>query len=342
MHNTPFIPRRSLLLGAASSLLLTFACKPAAQPESKPGSTAPVAASKVRIGYFANLTHAQAVLGVESGAYAKAMAPAALETKIFNAGPSLIEALNAGEIDIGYVGPGPALNAWVKSKGKGLKIIAGAASNGVLIVVSSKSGITKLEELKGKRIATPQLGNTQDIAAKWYLKNVLKQDNADNVVPIPNAEQLNLLERGQIDAAWAPEPWGTRLINEAGGKLLAAEKDLWPNKEFSLTLVITTPEFFKAHPDQVKSFLAAHATLTSELQSHADTQAAAIAAGMTKLTGKKISAELIAAALANVKFTNDPLVETLKVQAEHSFDLGLYKEAADLKGLVDTSLLPAR
>src|SRR5438105_669671 len=198
---------------------------------------------EVRIGYFANLSHAQAVLGVSSGEFERAIAPAKLSTKVFNAGPSLIEALFAGEIDIGYVGPGPALNAHSKGRGQKIRVIAGAAANGVLIVARKDAGINSIQELAGKRVATPQMGNTQDISAKHYLMQELKQKDLNNVLPIANTEQSTLMARKEIDAAWAPEPWGSRLIVEGHGKLLGQEKDLWPNKKFSLTLVVTTPDF---------------------------------------------------------------------------------------------------
>src|SRR5215218_4928494 len=226
--------RRFALIAAA--LLLGFAgCDEAPKPGA-PATTHPTETGsmpeEVRLGYFANLTHAQAVLGVASGEYASAVAPSKLTTKVFNAGPSLIEALFAVEIYIGYVGPGPALSAHVKSQGQGIRTISGAAAHGVVIVARKDSGITKIEDLKGKRIASPQHGNTQDIAARHYLKDVLKQDKLDNVIPVPNAEQSAMMARGQIDAAWAPEPWGARLVADTGATVVAQEKDLWPSKEF--------------------------------------------------------------------------------------------------------------
>jgi NitT/TauT family transport system substrate-binding protein len=157
--------------------------------------------SEVRVGYFANLTHAQAVLGVASGDFERAVAPAKVKTKVFNAGPSLVEALFAGEIDIGYVGPGPALAAHGKSKGRGVRVVAGAAANGVLIVARDGSGIHSLEELKGKRVATPQQGNTQDIAARHYLTKTLGQPDTKNVLPVANAEQAAMMSRQQVDAS---------------------------------------------------------------------------------------------------------------------------------------------
>ena len=195
-----------------------------------PGGGPADAPAEVRLGYFGNVTHAQAVLGVSSKDFENAVAPAKFSTKVFNAGPSLIEALFANQIDIGYVGPSPVLSAHEKSKGQGIRVIAGAAANGVLIVARKDSGISKLEDLKGKKVATPQHGNTQDIAARHYLQHVLKQENLNNVVPIANAEQSGLMARGEIDAAWAPEPWAARLVAEAKGKIIGEEKDLWPSR----------------------------------------------------------------------------------------------------------------
>lgn len=292
------------------------------------------APKEVRLGYFANLTHAQAVLGVESGAFASAVAPAKFDTKVFNAGPSLIEALFAGEIDIGYVGPGPAINAFAKSKGRGIRVVSGAAANGVILVAGPKSGIKTLADLKGKRIATPQLGNTQDIAAKWYVKNVLKQDDTGNIIPIPNAEQAQLLKRGTIDAAWAPEPWATRLIKEGGATAIAEEKDLWKGGEFSLTLVVTTPEFLAAHPETVRAFLAEHARLTAELAKDPAKQVNALSSGISKASGKSISRVLVEEALPHVKFTTDPLPETLAIQAQWAFDTQVLKDKVKLDGLI--------
>src|SRR5207249_2925587 len=154
---------------------------------------------EVRIGYFANFTHAQAVLGVGSGDFQQAVAPAKVTTKVFNAGPSLVEALFANEIDIGYVGPGPALTAFAQSQGRGIRVISGSAANGVLIVARKDSGISTLQDLAGRRVATPQHGNTQDLSARHYLSAELRQKDLSTVLPIANAEQAGMMTRGEID-----------------------------------------------------------------------------------------------------------------------------------------------
>jgi NitT/TauT family transport system substrate-binding protein len=301
------------------------------------GSSEPTAA--IRVGYLANLSHAQAVLGVASGDFERAVAPAKLEAKVFNAGPSLIEALFAGAIDIGYVGPGPALSAHEKSGGKGIRVVAGAAANGVVVVARKGSGIRSLADLAGKRVGTPQLGNTQDISARHYLLSVLKESDLGNVVPIDNAEQAAMFARGALDAAWVPEPWGQRLIAETDATLVAEEKDLWPSKEFCLTLVVTTPEFLAKRPDFVESVLRAHRTWTRRLTGEPDKYLNALGDALFALTGKRLAAGILPAALERVRFVDDPSMDTLRVFASWKRDLGFDRSRTDLSGLVDTTAL---
>ncbi|MGB7159216.1 MAG: aliphatic sulfonate ABC transporter substrate-binding protein [Tepidisphaeraceae bacterium] len=310
-----------------------------ATPGGDGSTTEAEAPAEVRIGYFANLTHAQAVLGVASGDFEKAIAPSKVKTRVFNAGPSLVEALFAGEIDLGYIGPGPAVSAHAKSKGRGIRIVAGAAANGVAIVARDGAGITKLEDLKGKRIATPQHGNTQDIAARYYLQHELKQDNPNNIVPIANAEQSGLMARGEIDAAWAPEPWAARLVAEAKGKIIAEEKDLWPSKQFTLTLIVTTPEFLEKHPDVVEKILKQHRVITANLQKDPKGQLPALEAGLFALTGKKLPEGVLADAITRVQFTEDPLEDTLVRMAQWSYEVGFLTQPPKVDGLVDTTIL---
>lgn len=345
MQRSAMVARKvgwSRAIAFAAMLLMMFAFSACKRGEDGQGSATDAAASKpfdVRLGYFANLTHAQAVLGVASGEFAQAISPNTLSTKVFNAGPSLIEALFAGEIDIGYIGPGPALTAFEKSHGEGVRVIAGAAANGVVIVAGPDSGINTLADLKGKRIATPQMGNTQDIAARHYLIHELKQVNADNVLPVPNAEQSGMMSRGQIDAAWAPEPWAARLEAEAGGKVIAEEKDLWPDGEFTLTVIIVNPEFLAKHADIVEKMLGVHVQWTMRLQTNPTQQVAQLVEAMKSLTGKGLDPAIMERAISRVKFTNDPSQATFETMAQWAFDLGFSKLKPDLKSLIDTTIL---
>ncbi len=293
----------------------------------------------VRIGYFANLTHAQAVLGVASGDFARAVAPAKLETKVFNAGPSVVEALFAGELDVAYVGPGPAISAHAKSRGQGVRVVAGAAANGVVIVVRKDSGIHALADLAGKRVGTPQLGNTQDVSARHYFSSVLHETDLSHVVPVDNAEQAGLFERGQLDAAWVPEPWGQRLVEQTGASVLAEEKDLWPDKEFVLTLVVTTPEFLAAHPDVVERILVAHRAWTKKLTDAPQSYLAQLGDALFALNGKRLPATVLGPALGRVKFTDSPHPETLRAYSAWMSDLGFQRAGVDLNDLFDTKIL---
>jgi NitT/TauT family transport system substrate-binding protein len=297
------------------------------------------APAEVRLGYFANLTHAQAVLGVDSGELAQSIAPAKLSTKIFNAGPSLVEALFAREIDIGYIGPGPAINAHVRSAGQGVRLIAGASANGVLIVARKDSGIQSLADLKGRTVATPQLANTQDIAARHYLIHVLKQQDAKNVLPLANAEQLGMMKRGQIDASWAVEPWGSLLVSQADARVIAREHELWPDGQVTLAVVITTPKFLAEHPQTVRRVLQVHQRWTARLAQDPQRHVAALGAALYKITGRSLPEGVLPAAISNVRFTDDPLEQTLVTMANWTHELGFARQKPDLAGLVDLTLL---
>lgn len=323
-----------MLWVVAISIALAGGCKRSNQSDSDGNP------SEVRLGYFANLTHAQAVLGVSSGEFEKAIAPAKLATKVFNAGPSLVEALFAGEIDIGYVGPGPAINAYARSNGRGIRVVAGAAANGVLIVARKDSGIKTLADLKGRKIATPQYGNTQDISAKHFLVTRFGQGDVKNVLAVPNAEQFAMMSRGQIDAAWAPEPWGSRLVIEAGAVPVGQEKELWEGNDFTLTVVVTTPEFLRDHANVVEKILRVHHGWTQKLQEKPEAYAAPLGDALANLNqGKRLPPGVVEAAIKNVKFTDDPLNSTLKAMARWSSELGFSKEVKDLDRLVDLSAL---
>ena len=334
-HNLP--PMRYLpliLLGLASVIT---GCG-ASDSDSPLAASAPP--EEVRLGYFGNVTHAQAALGVASGDFANAVAPAKFSTKVFNAGPSLIEALFSNNIDIGYVGPGPALSAHQKSRGEGIRVVAGAAANGVLIVARKDANITTLKDLAGKRVATPQAGNTQDIAARWYLTKKLGQKDANNVMPIANAEQQGMMSRGEIDAAWVPEPWGSRLITENGATLVAKEnEELWPHKKFVLTVVVTTPQFLAKHPDVVRKVLGVHAQWTQRLRDNPAAYSSQLGDALFALSGKKLPPGVLDASLKNVEFTLDPLDETFQTMGQWAYDVGFAKEPAKLENLIDTTLL---
>src|ERR1043165_280415 len=236
---------------------------------------------QVRLGYFANITHAQALIGVARGDFQKAIGDVPLATPVYNAGPSAVEAIYGNKLDIAYIGPGPAVNAYFNSGGKAVRVVSGSAANGVVIVVSAESGVKSLDELKGKRIATPQRSNTQDIALRAFLKHRLNDKDKNeggttSVETVSNPEQIGLFKQKRLDAAWAPEPWGTRLVHEAGAKILEEEKNLWPDKKFAITLVVVSKRFLDQHPDVVEAFLKAHAGITEFINKSPDEAAAIV------------------------------------------------------------------
>lgn len=313
-------------------------------PTAKPPSGAKALPAQVRLGYFANVTHAQALIGAARGDFQKALGSVPLETKTFNAGPSAVEAIFAGGLDITYIGPSPALNAYVKSRGQAVRIVSGVAANGVVIVARQDSGIAKLDDLVGKRIATPQLGNTQDVSARHYVLHVLKQPlkdkgGATDVQPIANAEQLGLFKSGQLDAAWVPEPWGARLVHEAGGVIIEEERNLWPRKNFTVAVVLVATQFLEQYPEVVAAFLRAHVELTAWINAHRDQAAELVNAEMKKLTGKPLAPQVLADSFARLTFTTDPFTDSIETFAGWASDLGFLKEKPDLSGLVDLRLL---
>jgi len=313
---------------------------------SKPGSGAGAAdepPKSLRLGYFVNVTHAQALIGASRGDFQQALGSIQLETKTFNAGPSVIEAMFAGELDIAYIGPTPAVNGFIKSGGEHVRVVSGACANGVAIVVPKDSNVTELKQLVGKRIATPQYGNTQDVSARHYfvtkLKARLKEAGGEtDIQPVANADQLNLFKLGQLDAAWSPEPWASRLIHEAGGRLLLEEKEEWEGKRFSSALVIVSPEFLKNHPQVVENFLRAHTKVTAWINANRAEATTRINDELKNLTGKALKPEVLQDAMTRVEFSTDPLPETVKIFAQWTKDLGMLKTLPDLQPMFELSI----
>ena len=301
----------------------------------------------IRLGYFPNLTHAAAVYGVGANLFQQALGDrATLDIKTFNAGPSLIEALFAGEIDLGYIGPNPAINGYVRSNGEALRIIAGATSGGALFVVRPEANIQAPADLAGKKLATPQLGNTQDVALRMYLRqnglDTVDKGGTVEIVPTQNSDILNLFQQGQIDGAWVPEPWGTRLIQEANGQVLVDERALWPDGQFVTTHIIGRTEFLSAHPDWVKILLQAHVAAVQAIQADPAAALGVINQEIERITGSRLPDQVLTEAFKNLTITYDPVASSLFVSAEHAFDLGFLGDTApDLSGIYDLAPLNA-
>ncbi|WP_457951038.1 ABC transporter substrate-binding protein [Pseudarthrobacter sp. alpha12b] len=308
----------------------------------------PTPAAELKLGYFGNVTHAPALVGVTKGFLAEALGGTRLSTETFNAGPAAIEALNAGAIDAAYIGPNPAINSFAKSQGQSVRVIAGAAAGGAQLVV--KPGINSAADLKGKTLATPQLGGTQDVALRSWLAKQGYKTNVDGsgdvaINPTENAQTLKLFQDGKLDGAWLPEPWASRLVLTAGAKVLVDEKDLWDGAgtgkpgEFPTTVLIVSQKFAAAHPDTVKALLAGHARSVAWLNSApADQKAALINAALQESAGAALPGDVLTRSLANITFTLDPLAGSYPKLLQDGVDAGTTRKA-DINGLFDLSAL---
>jgi NitT/TauT family transport system substrate-binding protein len=299
----------------------------------------------VRVGAFPNITHAQAMVGKANGAFERALGPTAkIQWTSFNAGPSAIEALFSGAIDMTYIGPNPAIAGYVRSNGEALRVVAGAASGGVSLVVRNDSGINKPEDFHGKRVASPQLGNTQDVALRAWLKahGMKSSDKGGDVqvIPLANPDQLTLFLQKQLDASWAPEPWATRLIHEGNAHMFLDERDLWPQREFVITHLIVSAKFLREHPDVVKKWIAANVDLTDWINAHQAEAKTILNQQLQKETGKALSPAVLDEAFGRLQVTYNPLRSSLLTSAHSAYDAGfLGKQMPDLSGLYDLTLL---
>lgn len=266
---------------------------------------APVA---LRVGYFPNITHAQGIVGSHTtrekrGWFEQRLGPeVVIRWFPFNAGPSAMEAIFSGSIDLTYVGPNPALNAYIRSQGDEIRVLAGATEGGAALVVAGDGRLAKPADFKGRRIATPQLGNTQDVAARAWLKKqgfrITLTGGDASVLPAANPDQLQLFRQGRIDAAWTVEPWVSRLELEAGGKIYLEQSDA------VTTVLIASVKFLKTRPELAEKFRAAHVELTAWLNAHADEARALVRAGLAAETRRELPEAIVAAAWRRMKFTD--------------------------------------
>jgi sulfonate transport system substrate-binding protein len=335
---------RRAFLAFSGGVLLAAAC--GSGGEDEPGSSAPsgVKASTLRLGYFPNITHAQPNVGLERGTFQKALGEnVKLEAKTFNAGPSAIEALFAGAIDATYIGPNPTVNGYVQSQGKEVRVIAGATSGGALLVVRPDRGLNQPADFANKKLATPQLGNTQDVALRAWLKqnklNAKEQGGNVSVAPTANPDILTLFKKGEIDGAWVPEPWATRLVQEAGGKVYLDERTLWPNGEFVTTNLIVRPKYLNDNRDVVERLIRAHVEETEYISANPQEAKTLLNRSIEKATSASLPVQIVDGAWANQKVTYDPLTSTLKKSADDAFALGFLDKKPDLSNLYDLALL---
>ena len=298
--------------------------------------------SVLRVGYFPNLTHAPAVIGIGNGDFQKKLGDVKIEPHVFDSGPSAVEALFANQIDLTYVGPTPTINAFVKSDGD-VRIISGAASGGASFVVRNDAGIQSPQDFVGKTFSSPQIGNTQDIALRAYLldKGYKTSENGGsvNVLPAKNSDIVTLMLKKNIDGAWVPEPWVTTLIHQANAKIFLDEKSLWKNGKFVTGHIIVRPEFLKAHPDVIKKFLEANVDEVNWINSNPDQARQVFNTEQAKLTSKLLPDDQLKEAFSRLDITYDPIVSSLYKSADDQYRIGFLDSKPDLSEIYDLTLL---
>ncbi len=331
-----------------AALLLVVGLSGAGCGADDPAGAGPAASGggSIRLGHFPNLTHATAIVGIDEGIFQSHLGDTKLETKQFNAGGDAVTALFGNALDATYIGPNPAINAFQRSNGEAVRIISGATSGGAYLVV--KPEIESAEDLAPdaddrKVIATPQLGNTQDVALRAWLKEQSYETTTEGggdveVKPQENSVSLETFRSGAIDGAWVPEPWATRMVEEGGGKVLVDEKELWPNGRYVTTHLIVRTEYLDEHPDRVKALLEGHVETDDFIRSNADEAKRIVNAGIGDRTGKAIDQEILDASWENLEFTVDPVSSSLEKSAGQAIELGLLEDI-ELQGIYDLTLL---
>jgi NitT/TauT family transport system substrate-binding protein len=342
----PFRPSPGRLLAAAVAVLVVASLAACSDSKStadtssagSSGSSAPVT---VRLGYLPNITHAPALVAVDKGFFKDALGANTLQTATFNAGPDAVDALFSDSIDAAFIGPNPSINAFQKSNGQAIRIVAGSTSGGAGLVV--KPSINSAADLKGKKIATPQLGNTQDVALRTYLKNNgLSADTSGggdvSVIPQANADTLTQFASGDIDGAWVPEPFFTEMQQQSGGKVLVDERTLWPNGQFVTTNLVVSTKFLQAHPDAVTDLIKGEDQAIKFIQSNPTDAQKAANDEIQQISGKPLKDGVVSAAFGNMSFTLDPLASTLQQSAQNAHAVGLL-DNTNVDGIYDLTLL---
>jgi NitT/TauT family transport system substrate-binding protein len=299
-------------------------------------------ATTLRLGYFPNVTHAPAIVGHSQGFFADALGEnVTLEVFYFNAGPDVIQSMFAEGLDASFIGPNPAINGYAQSNGEAIRIIAGSTSGGAFLVV--KPGIASPGDLAGATIATPQLGNTQDVALRaWLAEQGLTSDTAGggdvSIRPQSNADTLRAFQAGDIDGAWVPEPWATRLILEGGGVVLVDERDLWPDGLYVTTHLIVRTTYLEQNPEIIERLLEGYMEALRFVNGHPAEAQAITNDGIEAITSARLADQTIAGAWQNLTFTWDPIASSLQESADDAVAVGLL-EPVDLSGIYSLDIL---
>ena len=333
------LPRTPQVIAVSAAVaLLAAACAPSAATESEAGQ-----AEELRLGYFANVTHAPALVGVAEGLIAAELGDTELTTQVLAAGPAAVEALHAGALDAAYLGPNPAINGFIRSDGETLRVVAGAATGGAQLVV--RPGIEDVDDLRGARLATPQLGGTQDVALRAWLAeqglaSPLRGGGDVTITPTDNAQAFQLFTAGDLDGAWVPEPWASRLVLEGGAKVLLDEAELWPDGRFLTTQLVVSTEFLQRHPETVQALVRGHVAAVDRIGADPETAREVVNAEIAEHAGKPLSPEVLARSFEGIEFTVDPLAETLQRLLDDAVAAGTTRPGS-LEGIYDLRPLNA-
>ena len=346
--------RTAVAAAVALSAFVLAACGGGTAPTAQPVAEEPSAeepggtgtAEVLRLGHFPNVTHGPALVGISEGLFAEALgADTALEVSTFNAGGEAIEALLSGAIDATFIGPNPAINGFARSEGAALRIVAGSTSGGAYLV--TRPDLTDPAQLAGTTLSSPALGNTQDVALRAWLASVGYETTPEGggdvaILPQENAQILETFIAGEIDGAWVPEPWATRMLTQGGGRVLVDERDLWEETggEYVTTHLIVSTAFLEAHPETVRALIAGHLAAIDRINADPDAAATVIGAGIAAITGTSPDPTVIRTALGNLTFTADPIARSLQRSAEDAIGIGLL-DPVDLAGIYDLTLLNA-
>lgn len=295
--------------------------------------------SKLRIAYFPNIGHAVPIVGMENDFFRNSLGDQIkIETRVFDSGPQAIESLFANSVDIAYVGPGPAINGFLNSENNNVKILAGAASGGASFIVHPDSEINIASDFKGKKIAAPQIGNTQDVSLRNYLSenNLKPAEKGGSVIVynISNPDIYTLFVKGDIDGAWVAEPWATILENELDGTRLFYEEELWPENEFASVVLIGNTNYVENNKELIQNFLSAHRETIIWINEHPEDTRIVFNTFLDSHLGQSLSDDVVDVALSNLRITDDPKSDSIFSFAEQANALGyLGRNGYDLSGI---------
>ena len=300
---------------------------------------------KIRVAFFPSIGHIIPIVGLEEKIFEKGIGEEKqIETKLFDSGPQVIESIFSGSIDVAYVGPGPIINGFLKSDGKDIKILSGAASGGASFIIQPNSGLESLENFDGKRIASPQISNSQDVSLRHYLEShglkSVEKGGTVFVLNISNPDIYTLFAKGDIDGAWVPEPWATILVQELDGIRLFNEEKLWPNEEFASVLLIVRTEYLENNPETVQKWVESHEKTVTWINSNPDKSKSLFSSFLIDYMGKSLPTKIIDESFSNITITSDPIKNSVIIFAERADSLGyLGRDGYNLDGIFYNAVL---